>query len=208
MEGQENKPADSWSDTESTGSSRRVGFSGPLTAPSVPYKRTNSYSSSTRSTMRIKDDDQYVEITLDVRDDTVSVQNIKGGDSETAMLASRLETKRPTLGSQLSFKLKQVSQELRRMTSSKSFNRIDRTKSGASRALNGLRFMTKSVGSEAWSEIENRFNELAINGELPKSLFARCIGINNYRSHSLFLLKYLEFEPTIVNFYRSELIIC
>lgn len=178
MEGQENKPADSWSDTESIGSSKRVGFSGPLTGPSVAYKRTNSYSSSTRSTMRIKDDDQYVEITLDVRDDTVSVQNIKGGDSETAMLASRLETKRPTLGSQLSFKLKQVSQELRRMTSSKSFKRIDRTKSGANRALNGLRFMTKNVGSEAWSEIENRFNELAINGELPKSLFARCIGMN------------------------------
>lgn len=150
MEGQENKPADSWSDTESIGSSKRVGFSGPLTGPSVA---------------------------LDVRDDTVSVQNIKGGDSETAMLASRLETKRPTLGSQLSFKLKQVSQELRRMTSSKSFKRIDRTKSGANRALNGLRFMTKNVGSEAWSEIENRFNELAINGELPKSLFARCIGI-------------------------------
>ncbi|KAG7023975.1 Respiratory burst oxidase-like protein B, partial [Cucurbita argyrosperma subsp. argyrosperma] len=178
MEGEENKPADSWSDTESTGSSKRVAFSGPLPGPSVAYKRTNSYSSSTRSTMRIKDDDQYVEITLDVRDDSVSVQNIKGGDSETAMLASRLETKRPTLSSQLSFKLKQVSQELKRMTSSKSFNRIDRTKSGASRALNGLRFMTKSVGSEAWSVIENRFNELAINGELPKSLFARCIGMN------------------------------
>lgn len=176
MDGQENKPADSWSDAESTGSSKRVGFSGPLTGSSVAYKRTNSYSSSTRSTMRIKDEDQYVEITLDVRDDTFSVQNIKGGDSETAMLASRLETKRPTLGSQLSFKLKQVSQELRRMTSSKSFKRMDRAKSGASRALNGLRFMTKSVGSEAWSEIENRFNELAINGELPKSLFARCIG--------------------------------
>lgn len=161
------------SETEST----RVGHSGPLSGPLVTNKRNNS----SKRSARFKGSDQeecYVEITLDVLDDTVLVHNIRGGDSETAMLASKLE-RRPSslsLGSQLSFRLRQVSQELKRMTSSKSFKRVDRTKSGAARALKGLKFMTKNVGSEGWSEIETRFDELAVDGTLPKSKFAQCIG--------------------------------
>lgn len=172
MEIQEHR-CDSLSETESTG----VGHSGPLSGPLVTNKRNNS----SKRSARFKGSDQeecYVEITLDVLDDTVLVHNIRGGDSETAMLASKLE-RRPSslsLGSQLSFRLRQVSQELKRMTSSKSFKRVDRTKSGAARALKGLKFMTKNVGSEGWSEIETRFDELAVDGTLPKSKFAQCIG--------------------------------
>jgi respiratory burst oxidase len=106
-----------WSETESTGSrSTRVGFSGSLSGPlSGPLVSNNKKKSSKKSARFSDDVEDFVEITLDVRDDTVSVQNIRGGDSETALLASRLE-KRP---STLSVKLKQVSQELKRMTSSK-----------------------------------------------------------------------------------------
>ncbi|KAL6278582.1 hypothetical protein ACE6H2_022183 [Prunus campanulata] len=174
MEIQEHR-CDSLSETESTG----VGHSGPLSGPLVTNKRNNS----SKRSARFKGSDQeecYVEITLDVLDDTVLVHNIRGGDSETAMLASKLE-RRPSslsLGSQLSFRLRQVSQELKRMTSSKSFKRVDRTKSGAARALKGLKFMTKNVGSEGWSEIETRFDELAVDGTLPKLRFAQCIGMN------------------------------
>ena len=165
---------DSWSDTEST-SSTRVGYSGPLSGPILVKNKKNS----SKKSARFKDDDEYVEITLDIRDDSVSVQNIKGGDSETAMLATRLE-KRPSFGSQLSFRIRQVSQELKRMTSTKPpSNKVDRNKSGAARALQGLKFMTKSVGSEGWSEIEKRFDELSVNGSLPKSLLGQCIGICN-----------------------------
>lgn len=173
---------ESWSDTESTSSSR-VGYSGPLSGPILVKNKKNSNSSkkSARFKDHVVDDDdnEYVEITLDIRDDSVSVQNIKGGDpDQSAMLATRLE-KRPSFGSQLSFKFRQVSQELKRITSTKSsvpFNKVDRNKSGAARALQGLKFMTKSVGSEGWSEIENRFDELSVNGSLPKSLFGQCIG--------------------------------
>jgi respiratory burst oxidase len=63
------------------------------------------------------------------------------------------------------------------MTSSKRFDKYDRSKSGAARALKGLKFMTKNVGSEGWSEIEARFHELAVNGSLPKSKFGQCIGM-------------------------------
>ncbi|XP_004230232.1 respiratory burst oxidase homolog protein B [Solanum lycopersicum] len=142
----------------------RVGFSGSLV--------------SGKKSARFKDDESYVEITLDVRDDSVLVQNIKGADHEAALLASKLE-KRPnhTLGSQLSFHLKQVSKELKRMTSSNKFQKIDRSKSGAARALRGLQFMNRNVGTEGWSEVESRFDQLAVDGMLAKTLFGQCIGM-------------------------------
>ncbi|CAJ2631657.1 respiratory burst oxidase homolog protein B-like [Trifolium pratense] len=167
-----------WSETESTGSrSTRVGFSGSLSGPlSGPLVTSNNKKKSSKKSARFSDDvEDYVEITLDVRDDTVSVQNIRGGDSETALLASRLE-KRP---STLSVKLKQVSQELKRMTSSKKFDRVDRAKSGAARALKGLKFMTKNVGDRGWTQVEKRFDELEVDGKLPKTRFSQCIGMND-----------------------------
>lgn len=166
-----------WSETESNGSrSTRVGFSGSLSGPLSGPLVSNNKKKSSKKSARFSDevDQDYVEITLDVRDDTVSVQNIRGGDSETALLASRLE-KRP---STLSVKLKQVSQELKRMTSSKKFDRVDRAKSGAARALKGLKFMTKNVGTDrGWSQVEKRFDELEVDGKLPKTRFSQCIGI-------------------------------
>ncbi|KAK2365022.1 respiratory burst oxidase protein B [Trifolium repens] len=165
-----------WSETESTGSrSTRVGFSGSLSGPlSGPLVSNNKKKSSKKSARFSDDVEDFVEITLDVRDDTVSVQNIRGGDSETALLASRLE-KRP---STLSVKLKQVSQELKRMTSSKKFDRVDRAKSGAARALKGLKFMTKNVGDRGWDQVAKRFDELEVDGKLPKTRFSQCIGMN------------------------------
>lgn len=191
MEIQENQQ-ESWSEAESTDSrSSRVGFSGPL----VSNKQRNG---------RFKDDDgEMVEITLDVRDDSVSVQNIRGGDSETVFLASRLE-KKPT---SLSARLRQVSMELKRMTSFKTFDKVDRSKSGAARALQGFKFMTKTVGTdhEGWSQVENRFHQLALDGKLPKTRFSHCIGmfyiiffIFNYFKHKLSLLAF----TTIYVFYN------
>ncbi|XP_048324801.2 respiratory burst oxidase homolog protein B [Ziziphus jujuba] len=174
MEIQENQ--NDWSETESI-ESTRVGYSGPLSGPLVTNNKKSSRNSSKRS-VGFKDQEDYVEITLDVTDDTVSVQNIKGGDSETAYLASRLQRKQSaSLGSQVSFKLRQVSQELKRMTSfSKKPQKLDRTKSGAALALKGLKFMTKNVGNEGWSEIEKRFHKFAdADGTLPKSKFGQCI---------------------------------
>ncbi|XP_057962973.1 respiratory burst oxidase homolog protein B [Malania oleifera] len=163
---------DPWPEADAAGS-RRVGHSGPLVSGS---KRNSSKKSA-----RFKD--EYVEITLDVRDDSVSVQNIKGGDPETALLASRLERRPSSLSSQLSLRIRQVSQELRRIAStstSRPFNKVDRSKSGAARALRGLQFMTTNVGSRyerGWSEIERRFDELAVDGALPKTRFGQCIGM-------------------------------
>ncbi|KAL3538141.1 hypothetical protein ACH5RR_001507 [Cinchona calisaya] len=162
--------SDQVSEAESTNSGR-IGFSGPL--------MSNKKKSSKKSA-RFKDQDidSYVEITLDVRDDSVLVQNIRGADQEAALIANRLEKMHSSFGSQISSGFRHVSQELRRITSSRSFNKLDRTKSGAARAFRGLRFINKNVGNEGWSEVENRFNELAVDGMLPKSRFAQCIGMN------------------------------
>ncbi|WKA02787.1 hypothetical protein VitviT2T_020941 [Vitis vinifera] len=180
MEIQENHDQAS-SETESVRSGR-VGFSGPLSGPSSgpPSGPLLGNKKGSKKSARFKSE-EYVEITLDVRDDSVSVQNIRGGDLETSMLASRLERQRPSLGSQLSFRIRQVSQELKRITSSSSkrFNKDDRSKSSATRALKGLQFMTKNVGNEGWSAIEKRFDQLSVNGALPKSSFGQCIGMKD-----------------------------
>lgn len=153
---------DSWSETETTESLRssRVGFSGPLVS---------------NKSVRPNEDNDMLEITLDVRNDSVSVQKIRGGDSQTVLLATGRLEKRP---SSLSARLKQVSQDIKRMTSFKTFDKVDKTKSGAARALRGLRFMTKTLESdEGWSQVEKRFDELAVQGKLPNTLFSQCIGM-------------------------------
>ncbi|KAI3773526.1 hypothetical protein L1987_48056 [Smallanthus sonchifolius] len=137
--------------------------------------------------------DDYVEITLDVRDDIVAVHSVKaaGGvdleDPELALLAKGLE-KKSSFGSSAvrnaSAKIRQVSEELKKLTSfskRQPVSRLDRTKSAAAHALKGLKFISKNNdGGAAWAALENRFDELTKdnNGLLPRSLFGECIGMN------------------------------
>lgn len=160
-------------DTESIRGGNRAGFSGPLIS-------NNSNKKSSKKSARFKDEESsYVEITLDVRDDSVMVQNIKGADSqETALLAGQLLEKKPSsLGSQLSFRLRQITSNSNSSFRRKIMNRDERTRSGAAHALRGLQFINKNVGNDGWSQVENRFHELAVNGVLPKSSFGQCIGL-------------------------------
>ncbi|XP_050384097.1 respiratory burst oxidase homolog protein B [Argentina anserina] len=150
--------------------SKRAGHSGPHVTGSKMMR-----SDSSRSARFMRDDQDYVEVTLDVcDDDTFVLRNIRGADQRgSARLSSR-----PSLASQLCFKLKKVSHELRRMKSSLSFKTVDRpTKPGVAGALKGLKFMTKNLCSEGWQEIEMRFDQLAVDGTLSKSVFAQCIGM-------------------------------
>lgn len=56
--------------------------------------------------------------------------------------------------------------------------RLDRTRSGAEKALRGLRFISnkKNNGVDAWNEVQNNFDKLAKDGYLHRSDFAKCIG--------------------------------
>lgn len=58
--------------------------------------------------------------------------------------------------------------------------RLDRTRSGAGKALHGLRFISsnKTNGVDSCREIESNFNKLAKDGFLSRADFAQCIGKN------------------------------
>ncbi|XWS25753.1 hypothetical protein CRYUN_Cryun27aG0094800 [Craigia yunnanensis] len=200
------------SDTESIASDRAA-FSGPLglsggsvsnkraskksarfnLPPEITMAKTNSTGSA--ASFAAADNDAYVEITLDIRDDSVAVHSVQGADGghedpELALLAKRtLENKSPSFRSFLfrntSAQIKQVSQELKRALSRRPSNagrRFDRTKSAAAHALRGFKFITTKTGASGngWSSVEKRFNDLtaSTNGHLHRSQFAECIGMN------------------------------
>lgn len=189
--------SENYSDTESVGSDR-VAFSGPLSGPlNKRGGRKSARFNLPESTSIVGGgggggggDEAYVEITLDVRDDSVAVHSVKpagggGGeieDPEVTLLAKTLE-KRSSFGSSVirsaSSRIRQVSQELRRLASINkrpATSRLDRTKSAAAHALKGLKFISKTDGGAGWAAVEKRFDELAVNGVLARPLFGQCIG--------------------------------
>ncbi|OEL37753.1 Respiratory burst oxidase-like protein C [Dichanthelium oligosanthes] len=138
--------------------------------------------------------DDLVEITLDVRDDWVSVHSVKpahggdGGDEPDVMLLTgTLENQRSSsyghsVISNASSRIKQVSQEQRRLASVNSRGsgaggrHLDRSKFAAGHTLKGLKFI-KAEGPAAWEAVEKRFDSLANNGLLHRSKFGQCIGM-------------------------------
>ncbi|KAI8018501.1 hypothetical protein LOK49_LG04G02383 [Camellia lanceoleosa] len=186
------------SDTDVVGGDRAT-YSGPLSGPlnkrsgGRKSARFNLPDSAGAGGSVSGDDDQsYVEITLDVRDDSVAVHSVKtaGGaeveDPELTLLAKGLE-KRSSFKSSIvrnaSSRIRQVSQELKKLASfSKRSHpgRFDRNKSAAAHALKGLKFISKTDGGAGWAAVEKRFNNLtsSTNGLLHRSLFGECIGMN------------------------------
>ncbi|GFZ01324.1 respiratory burst oxidase protein F [Actinidia rufa] len=72
--------------------------------------------------------------------------------------------------------------------------RLDRTRSGAHKALQGLRFISsrKTNVVDAWNEVQNNFNKLAKNGYLYRSDFAQCIGMRDSKEFALELFDALS----------------
>lgn len=212
-EGHRGDFSDNNSDTESIiggggSSSDRVGFSGPLVS-AIKHKKGSYSKKSARfnlpqETTNFIGGDDYVEITLDIRDHSVAVQSVQGAatasdneDPELVLLAKRAlegksKSQSTSLGSLLfrntSFQIRQVSpQELKHSVlsstsrrHSSSARRFDRTKSAAAHALKGLKFITTKTDASGneWYAIEKRFDDLTTNGLLPSSMFGECIGMN------------------------------
>ncbi|KAA3488896.1 respiratory burst oxidase-like protein D-like [Gossypium australe] len=205
------------SDTESIASERAT-FSGPLGVgggivsnkraskksatfnlpPEITMSKANSarsVASFDSSAVAAAGDDDYVEITLDILDDSIAVHSVQGADGghedpQLSLLAKRtLENKSASFRSYLlrntSARIKQFPQELKRAVSRRSSNagrRFDRNKSAAAHALKGLKFITTKTGASGngWSSVEKRFDDLtaSTNGLLHRSQFAECIGMN------------------------------
>ncbi|KVH95364.1 Calcium-binding EF-hand [Cynara cardunculus var. scolymus] len=64
---------------------------------------------------------------------------------------------------------------------------LDRTRSGAHKALRGLRFISNSKINrvDAWNEVQNNFNKLAKDGFLYRADFAQCIGMRDSKEFAL-----------------------
>nr|GMC98158.1 respiratory burst oxidase homolog protein A [Ipomoea batatas] len=61
---------------------------------------------------------------------------------------------------------------------------LDRTRSGAQKALRGLRFISHNKAN-AWNEVENNFYKLAKDGYLYRADFAQCIGMKDSKEFAL-----------------------
>lgn len=79
-------------------------------------------------------------------------------------------------------RFQQVSMELKKLALRPKWPgqgiKTDGSKSVVAHALKGLVFVSKSGGNNGWPAVEKRFDELAIEGSLPKTLFGHCIGNN------------------------------
>lgn len=64
---------------------------------------------------------------------------------------------------------------------------LDRTRSGAQKALRGLRFISNNK-TNAWEEVQNNFDKLAKDGFLFRSDFAQCIGSFRYYNRTCLIL--------------------
>jgi len=71
---------------------------------------------------------------------------------------------------------------------------LNRTRSGAHKALRGLRFISNK-GSAAWNEVESNFEKLAKDGYLYRSDFAKCIGVFVIEFH---LIRSIQLSPVRV----------
>ncbi|ESW09824.1 hypothetical protein PHAVU_009G159200 [Phaseolus vulgaris] len=143
-----------------------------------------------------QDEGDYVEVTMDIKGDSVALHSVipvagnsdQGEDEKLVLLGKGMEKKRSFGASVVrsaSIRIQQVSQELKRLASSSKQGatarvHYDRTKSAASHALKGLKFISKTDGGAGWAEVEKKFDALtaSTNGYLHRSLFAKCIGMN------------------------------
>lgn len=186
-------------------------------------------------------DEQLVEVTLDVHDDSIVLRSVTpanaAADDREMMLveaggldrkssarssssfgrstSSRLKQFSQELKAEASARVKQFSQELKRFSrstrSSASRNNnnnlgsgdpmtaraqrrqraiLDRNRSGAQKALKGLRFISNATanhgdGQGPWRIVEGRFNELAKDGRLSRSDFAQCIGMKDSKEFAV-----------------------
>ncbi|KAJ1285265.1 hypothetical protein BS78_03G267000 [Paspalum vaginatum] len=69
---------------------------------------------------------------------------------------------------------------------------LDRTRSGAHKALRGLRFISSNKANNAWMEVQANFDRLASDGFLSRSDFAECIGMTESKEFALELFDTLS----------------
>ncbi|GAU42660.1 hypothetical protein TSUD_398650 [Trifolium subterraneum] len=171
----------------------------------VPHNNNGSLSRrKTKSNSAIsheveQNDEDYAEITFVIQGDSFALESLKpitgnndhDEEDKLVLLGKGMEKKRSlSFGDSFvrsaSIGMKQVSDELKRLTSFskqvgiEKVKKYDRTESAACNAIKEFKFITKTDGDVGWFEVEKQFEILtsSTNGLLNRSLFAKCIGMN------------------------------
>ncbi|KAF8115570.1 hypothetical protein N665_0025s0038 [Sinapis alba] len=164
-----------------------------------PYRgQSSAVIKNTASTSRYYEEDRqpYVEISLDIHDDYVSVYGLKSPDhtgpgsiyeepGRQGRSGRRSNSGLKRIASSVSTKLKRVASSVSSSSARKPprppLANFRRSKSRAEQALKGLKFITKTDGVAGWPGVEKRFHEITENsyGLLHRSRFGECIGINS-----------------------------
>ncbi|CAN1254111.1 Respiratory burst oxidase homolog protein F [Linum perenne] len=169
---------------------------------SVPVRGTAASSSAGTSPGSSITGEEFVEVTLDLQDDDTiilrsvepaTVINIGGGsDSEggreladRSTPASAPTSRSPTIkrSSSNGFDSALAARALRRQRA-----QLDRTRSGAQKALRGLKFISNRksrAAVDAWNEVQSNFEKLAKDGYLYRADFAQCIGMKDSKEFAL-----------------------
>ncbi|WCJ42848.1 hypothetical protein M5689_023632 [Euphorbia peplus] len=151
--------------------------------------------------LRRNNNQELVEVTLELDNDSILVCSVKPNPTSTAATSDPGGGAGSVLGRSLSAtsRIRRTFGWLRsrssRTTSSDTEDKVitardarkisaklQRTRSGAQRALKGLRFISKttgasSEGNELWRRVELRFESLANDGLLAREDFGECIGM-------------------------------
>ncbi|KAL5766798.1 hypothetical protein ACOSP7_017415 [Xanthoceras sorbifolium] len=190
------------SDTEVVSGEKVIPYSGPLSRPRRKSSGFNIPPDSTSSSSSHDNEDPYVEITLDVRDDSISVHSVTfpdiledpevQEDPELAVNARGLEEEssapsRSSLVRNVSVRITHVFQELKLLTSfpKEPPAHFDKTKYAATaHALEGVESTSKTV-DEAGS---------AAGHALKGVNFGECIGMNDANELALFLFDALALK--------------
>lgn len=169
---------------------QKLGFENVRYYTETPYGGQSSASTS----RYYGEDEPYVEITLDIHEDSVSVYGMKSPDhrgagsiyEDQSLLrqgrSGRSNSVLKRLASSVSTELKRVASSVSSSSARKpprpQIARLRRSKSRAEQALKGLKFITKTDGVTSWPEVEKRFYVITMttNGLLHRSKFGECIG--------------------------------
>ncbi|KAL3655119.1 hypothetical protein CASFOL_000905 [Castilleja foliolosa] len=108
--------------------------------------------------------DDYVEVAVDIQDGSLVHSITATGDSSDADVAANI---------------KRTTQKLKNLTNLKTGRRLDRTKTAATNALAGLKFISQTDGQADWDGVRGRFHKLTkdTGGLLNRSDFGECIGM-------------------------------
>lgn len=120
----------------------------------------SSQPAATAPSASASDNDNAVEITLDLRDDSaVAVHSVLAASWNDSLIASSTA---PHGGG-----------------SSCTGPRTDRSLFGSVHRLMGLNLVRGGAGAAAdWAAVEKRFNELQVDDHLFRSRFSKCVGID------------------------------